>query len=189
MSEEHLDLLATMPRLLVLGCGSITRLKHPQCRVFQRYPPEAVIFLGIDESQLSTSFGKFELNAKPTKLPSGVLRVGHRQLDSGLALKILFRGLSFVVCAIGGVFALWTVVWIVLGISFKPSIPYFEAFLNQKYKGYKSTEGRVIRCESWTEYSSEYEISCRYFRQAKAEEPTYHAFDKWGGYIGSRDGG
>ncbi|OCP12002.1 hypothetical protein BBX50_17395 [Ensifer sp. LC11] len=107
----------------------------------------------------------------------------------GLVLKILFRGLSFVGCAIGGILALWTLVWIVLGISFNPSIPYFEAFLNQKYKGYRSTEGRLIRCESWTEYSSEYEISCRYFRQAKAEEPTYHAFDKWGGYIGSRDGG
>lgn len=79
--------------------------------------------------------------------------------------------------------------WIVLGVSFKPNIPYFEKFLNQKYKDYKSTDGRVIRCESWTEDFSEYEVECRYFRGEKAEEPTYHAFDTWGGYIGSRDGG
>lgn len=107
----------------------------------------------------------------------------------GLALKTLFRGLSFVAYAIGLFFAISTLVWIVLGITFRPSISYFEGFLNQKYKGYRSSEGRVIRCESWIEDYSEYSVSCRYFRQGKAEEPTYHAFDKWGGYIGSRDGG
>ena len=84
---------------------------------------------------------------------------------------------------------LLTLGWVFVGLNFKPSLPYFEAFLNQKYDGYQKYQGRVIQCDSWREFFSEYEVSCRYFRGGTPEETTYHAFDKWGDYIGSRDGG
>jgi len=91
--------------------------------------------------------------------------------------------------SIASVFAILTAAWIVLGITFTPSIPYFGEFLAKKLNGYRQMEGREIRCETWQDHGSEYQVSCRYYRQGNAEETTYQAFDKWGGYIGTRDRG
>lgn len=106
-----------------------------------------------------------------------------------MTLKIVYRVFAVVGYTIAGVFAISTVAWIVLGITFTPTIPYFETFLARKLSGYRTMEGREIRCESWEERGTFYEVSCRFFRNGIAEETTYHAFDTWGGYIGTLDGG
>jgi hypothetical protein len=104
-------------------------------------------------------------------------------------LKIIGKFIGSLFCAIFAIFLILEFIYIYKGLTFQPSLAYFDAFLNYKYEGYKKYEGRVIKCDSWEEDKSEYEVNCQYFRGSTGEEQTYHAFDRWGGYIGSRDGG